>query len=167
MTPTFVAFFFGIFQLFGGLALGRGLSSKRFSLAFLGALFGIVAAFFDWFFLIREGLVALGILSIGVFILAAAPTFVFWRGAWMERNEKSIITLIMGFVVVALGIGVAPILIKQARAHELTSADWFFGSCIGIMPFLVGINFILTATKALRRKKTFDEVADEERADAH
>ncbi|MCZ2127421.1 MAG: hypothetical protein LC099_06555 [Anaerolineales bacterium] len=161
MTPLFFAFFFGIFQLFGGMAFGRGLASKQFSLAFLGIVFGGGASLFD-VFLFRGEFVLLGFLGVGAFILAAILVYAFWRGAWFEKNEKSLTTLLMGVATVALGIGIAPILIRQARSHELGFADWFFGSCIGILPFFVGFNFIWAAAKALRSKRTFDDVADEE-----
>jgi uncharacterized membrane protein len=166
--PFFLAFFFGIFHMLGGLAFGRGLREWRDDpdrgamLLLWGLLIGVGPVFFDWLFLLREGQTLPGLAGGAVFVIAALITFFLWTGELSRKNEKSIISLLIGIVAVLVGIAVTPILITQARTHELTWTDWVFGPCIAILPFFVGVNFIYLATKALRTKRTFDEVADEE-----
>ncbi|MEW5940357.1 MAG: hypothetical protein AB1750_11880 [Chloroflexota bacterium] len=168
--PLFLAFFFGIFHLLGGLAFGRGLRDwradhdKSLTLVYLGLFLGGGAALFNWFFLLREGQTLFGLAGPAVFGLAAFAAFFLWTGELSRKNEKSIVTLAMGIVAVLIGLFVTPILIAQAQTQELTLADWIFGPCIAILPFFVGINFIYLAAKALRTTRAFDEVAAEEEA---
>lgn len=168
MSPLFLAFFFGIFHLLGGMAVGRGMRNWRqdpdngLSLLLWGILLGLGPILFDWLFLLREGQVLYGMIGPAVFILAALFVYFFWSGKLAKKDEKTIISLLMGIVATLVGLGVTPILIAQARTHELTAADWIFGPCIAILPFFVGVNFIWLAVKALRKNQTFDEVAAEE-----
>lgn len=166
--PFFLAFFFSIFHLLGGLALGRGLHGWRVTnengvtLIIWGLLIGVGPFLFDWFFLLREGQILPGLVGPAIFVLAALVTFFVWTGELSRKNEKSIISLIIGMTAVLVGLGITPILITQAQTRELTLADWVFGPCIAILPFFVGINFIYLAIKAMWSKRTFDDVAAEE-----
>ena len=169
MTPLFLVFFFGIFHLFGGLAFGRGLrdlfdsKEHKTNLILWGALMGITPTLFDWFFLIRDGQLIEGLIGPAIFILSTLISAIFLTAKLTAVHEKSIGAILMGGCALMFGLLLAPYLYQQAFSaastlqRELELADYLFGSCLLILPLLVGTGFIWNGVQAILKNRSFDE----------
>lgn len=158
--PFFLITFFSIFHVFGGLAFGKGMkdvisnSGQGKRLLIWGAFMGISPILFDWLFLIQAGMLFYGLIGPALFIIA---TIIGWVIKISKIYEKSIGIILMGLASLLIGISLAPFLITQALTLNLQPVDYIFGSCLLVMPILVGIGFLSSGLKAVRKKQSYDE----------
>lgn len=168
--PLFLVLFFGIFHVFGGLALGKGVrdrlakDNKGNSLIAWGVLMGVAPALFDWVFLVNQGYVWHGLTGPVLFITAAAIAAIFFTEKLTRVHEKSIGAILMGGAALLLGLALAPYLVKQALTMDLSPADYIFGSCLLVLPLFVGFGFVWNGVTAILKNRAFDEhIAEREK----
>jgi len=167
--PLFLVFFFGIFHGFGGLAFGKGLrdtltGKKNHSLLLWGVIIGIIPILFDWAFLYINWGINYAIIGPIIFIVAAIVSGIFYKGKMVKVHEKSIGAILAGGITLAFGFLIAPYLVKQALTIDLRPEDYVFGSCLLVLPFLVGFAFLSNGLKAITKNKSFDEhIAEQEK----
>ncbi|GAB4499599.1 MAG: hypothetical protein OHK003_16130 [Anaerolineales bacterium] len=162
--PFILVAFFGIFHVIGGLSFGKGIR-KKFGeagagnqLIAWGLLMGAVPIFFDWFFLIRAGMLLTGVIGPALFIVSAAIGGIFLNGELSRRNEKSIAAVLMGGTALMLSLLLIPYLIQQAQTREnLGLVDYLCGGSIPILFILIGASFMWTGLSAILKRRSFDE----------
>lgn len=162
--PLVLVIFFGIFHLIGGLALGKGIR-ERFGeadtgnqLIVWGFLMGAAPILFDWFFLIRAGMVQPGLIGPVLFVIAAIVGGIFFNGELSRRNEKSIAAVLMGGTSLMLGLLLTPYLIQQAQTRDnLGLVDYLCGGLIPVLFIFVGTSFAWTGLSAILKRRSFDE----------
>ena len=59
----------------------------------------------------------------------------------------------------------APFLINRALTLDLGPEDYIFGSCLLIMPILVGFGFVWNGVTAILKNRAFDEHIAEREAE--
>jgi len=162
--PLIPVVFFGIFHVSGGLAFGKGIR-ERFGetgsgnqLIAWGFLMGATPILFDWFFLIRVGMVQPGLIGPVLFIISTIVGGIFFKGKLSRRNEKSIAAVLMGGTSLLLGLMLTPYLIQQAQTREnLGLFDYLCGGSIPILFVFIGASFAWTGLSAILKRRSFDE----------
>ena len=162
--PLLLVSFFSAFHLLGGLAFGKGLrDTESKQLILWGGFMGITPIVFDWAFLIREDMLFYGLIGPTVFVIAGILGYSLLTTKFSKANEKSIGAIMMGASSLLIGLILAPYLINQVLTLDLQPADYLFGSCLLVLPILVGIGFIWSGFTAILKKRTYDEhVAERE-----
>lgn len=155
--PFLLVAFFAVFHLLGGAALGKGIRDKNSQQALWGAFMGITPIVFDWAFLIREGLAFYGLIGPFIFVIAVIASYLLFQTKFSKTNEKSIGAILMGSSSLLIGLALAPFLINRALTFDLQPVDYLFGSCILVLPILVGIGFVWSGFAAILKKRTYDE----------
>jgi hypothetical protein len=165
MPPMFSALFFSIFHAFGGAALGRGLRTLRSdpqnaaTLLLWGALMGLTPLLFDWFFLLRVGQWAYGVIGPGIFVMTALASAALWTGALEQLDGRAMAAAALGGSALVIGLAAAPLLVGAALAHGAAAGEIVFGAVWLLFFVGIGSGIAWTGLMALRHGRTFDQEA--------
>jgi hypothetical protein len=150
------------------LALGKGIRERTAEgksgseLIMWGGIMGVTPILFDWFFLIREGMIIWGLVGPALLIAAVIFGWVVWNGDLSRRNEKSIAAILMGGTAFSLGLILAPYLIQQAQTRDdIDIVDYVCSGAIPLMFIVIGASFVWNGSSAILKHMTFDELIAE------
>lgn len=162
--PYFLALFFGIFHVVGGLAFGKGIRERLAGaktgsqLLIWGAVMGLPPMLFDWFFLIRAGEKIAGFAGPILFLIAVIVGGIVFTGELSRKHEQSVAAILMGGTALMLGLMLVPYLLRQAQTRsDLVLVDYLCGGFIPLIFILVGASFLWTGFSAIRKNLSFDE----------
>lgn len=162
--PYFLALFFGIFHIIGGLAFGKGMRERLggaktgVQLLIWGAIMGLPPLLFDWFFLIRVGEQAAGFAGPILFLIAMLVGGIVFTGDLSRKHEQSIASILMGGTALMLGLMLVPYLLQQTQTRsDLGLVDYLCGGFIPFIFILVGFSFVWTGFSAIRKNLSFDK----------
>lgn len=161
--PFFLAFFFSLFHAFGGAAVGRAIRTlatepeNSLTLFIWGGIMGLGPLVFDWFFLIREGHLAYGLIGPSVFVVVALVGGFFWRGALAKLDGAAMAATTLGSASVVIGVALIPFMLTAARERQLELADWIFAPLMLLMFLGIGGGFAWTGMSAILHSRTFEQ----------